>query len=51
MFGLLFVRLCINFLQKMYYATYWAIFSQTHLVTLTLRDFNSLEDPTRLGDL
>jgi hypothetical protein len=34
--GILFPRyqLCINFEQKMGWATFWAIFSQTHLVTL-----------------
>jgi hypothetical protein len=36
-FGLLFatVKVMRSFFTKMLWATFWAIFSQTHLVTLT----------------
>jgi hypothetical protein len=33
-FGLLFPQLCIDLVKKMDWFTFWAIFSQNHLVTL-----------------
>jgi hypothetical protein len=42
LFGLLFhKKTCINFYKKIGWATFWAIFSQTRLVTLVEMDGDS----------
>jgi hypothetical protein len=47
-FGYLFpqLRLCIDFLQKTGLASFWAIFSQTHLVTLLAHEVKEMVQST-----